>query len=71
MQIVCQQNIKVKRINVTGEQSWAVYRDGELGVAEGTFLGPYGTALPPPPKQHKHKPFHATNSLGAANPLFL
>lgn len=38
MQKVCQQNIKVKSINVTGEQSRAVYGDGELGAAEGTFL---------------------------------
>ena len=38
MQKVCQQNIKVKSINVTEGQSWAVYGDGELGVAEGAFL---------------------------------
>lgn len=47
MQKVCQQNIKVKNINVTKGKSWAVYGDSELGVAEGAFLNPYGTALPP------------------------
>lgn len=38
MQKVCQQKIKVKSINVTEGQSWAVYGDGELGVAAGAFL---------------------------------
>lgn len=49
MQKVCQQNIKVKSINVTKGKSWAVYGDSELGVAEGAFLNPYGTGLPPLP----------------------
>lgn len=67
---VCQQNIKVKSINVTREQSWAVYGEGEQGAAERTFLRVPTALLSLPSPTASAGTFLPPLPLGLQNPFF-
>lgn len=59
----------MKRIKVSEGQTWAVYKDAEQAVAEGTFL-PVPTAAPSFPKSTSAGTSLPPRLLGLQNPFF-